>query len=53
LGPAGLPLLFSDVSLGKRDPCPVAIEAVKESIARRDQGLEAQKTPRRKSCLLW
>jgi uncharacterized protein involved in outer membrane biogenesis len=53
LGPLGIPLFFSDISLGRRDPCPIAIEAVKEAIARRDQGLDPQRTPRRKSCLLW
>jgi hypothetical protein len=57
LGPAGIAAFFADVSLGKEDPCPMAIDVVKEAAAKRDQEPDQkpdqEKQPRKKSCFFW
>jgi uncharacterized protein involved in outer membrane biogenesis len=50
LGPAGLTAFFADVSLGKKDPCPVAIEAASQetqpSDSQKDAGGKKEEKPR-------
>ncbi|UCG14228.1 MAG: AsmA family protein [Deltaproteobacteria bacterium] len=53
LGPVGITAFFSDVSLGKVDPCPVALEALKEAAAKGSRKPGEEKKTRKRSCFFW
>ena len=52
-GPIGIAAFFADVSAGKKDLCPLAIENVQEAAAMAGQEPDEERKARKKSCFLW
>jgi len=46
LGPAGWAAFFADISVGKQDPCPLALEAAAE-ISQPDDGKKEDQTSKK------
>jgi len=49
LGPIGLAAFFGDISVGKQDPCPLALEAVKQYGQTVDDGKKKDQASEKKS----
>jgi len=49
LGPFGLATFFGDISVGKRDPCALALEAVQRNSQTADDGKKGDKVSDKKN----
>ena len=49
LGPAGLAAFFGDISVGKQDPCPLALEAVAPNFQTSEGGKKGDQVADKKS----